>query len=89
MKYLSMRAMLHADQQKVRRTERLVAIGAASRQELEEVQAAHDVRESEVAAARQRLLLLGLTPEHVEGLHHAGNVVSDAPVRAPVDGVVA
>lgn len=88
MKYLSMRAMLHADQQKVRRTEKLVAIGAASRQELEEVKATHDARESEVAAARQRLLLLGLTPRQVDHLRAAGDVVSDVSVPAPADGVV-
>lgn len=88
MKYLSMRAMLHADHQKVKRTEKLVAIGAASRQELEEVQATHDAHESEVAAARQRLLLLGLTAQHVDGLRGAGDVVSDVSVRAPVNGVV-
>src|SRR3989442_10302724 len=36
MKYLSMRAMLEADHQKLVRTEKLVGLGAASRQELEE-----------------------------------------------------
>lgn len=88
MKYLSMQAMLHADQQKVTRTDKLVAIGAASRQELEEVKATHDARESEVAAARQRLLLLGLTPQQVDRLRAAGDVVSDVSVPAPADGVV-
>ena len=34
-KYLSMRAMLVADHQKLHRTQQLVAIGAASRQELQ------------------------------------------------------
>ncbi|MGH7325630.1 MAG: efflux RND transporter periplasmic adaptor subunit [Candidatus Rokuibacteriota bacterium] len=88
MKYLSMQAMLHADHQKVKRTEKLVAIGAASRQELEEVQAVRDARESEVAAARQRLLLLGLTPQQVDRVRGAGDVVSDVTVPAPVDGVI-
>src|SRR6266851_1109609 len=62
MKYLSMRAMLEADHQKLARTEKLVTLGAASRQELEEVTATHIGHETEVAAARQRLLLLGLSP---------------------------
>ena len=39
MKYLSMQAMLVADHQKLDRTEKLAAIGAASRQELEEITA--------------------------------------------------
>ncbi len=53
-KYLSMRAMLEADHQKLERTQKLVALGAASRQELEEVTAVHTGHETEVAAARQR-----------------------------------
>ena len=41
MKYLSMQAMLQADHQKLERTEKLATLGAASRQELEEVAAIH------------------------------------------------
>jgi multidrug efflux pump subunit AcrA (membrane-fusion protein) len=55
-KYLSMQAMLAADRQKLERTQQLVTIGAASRQELEEVTAMHVSRATEVEAARQRLL---------------------------------
>lgn len=88
MKYLSMRAMLGADHQKKLRTEKLVALGAASRQELEEVRAVHEARETEVAAARQRLLLLGLTAEQVTRLTGASHVVSDATVAAPAGGVI-
>jgi multidrug efflux pump subunit AcrA (membrane-fusion protein) len=61
MKYLSMQAMFVADHQKLDRTEKLAAIGAASRQELEEIIAVHHAHETELAAARQRLLLLGFT----------------------------
>jgi len=88
MKYLSMQAMLTADHQKLQRTEKLVAIGAASRQELEEVTAVHAAHETEVAAARQRLLLLGLSSEQVGRLRDATHVVSEVTVRAPGDGVV-
>jgi len=87
-KYLSMQAMLEADHQKLIRTEKLVALGAASRQELEEVTATHVGHATEVAAARQRLLLLGLSPDQVAGLTDASHVVSDVAVRAPVDGTV-
>jgi cobalt-zinc-cadmium efflux system membrane fusion protein len=58
MKYVSVQAMFEADHQKLVRTEKLVALGAASRQELEDVTAAHAGHSTEVAAARQRLLLL-------------------------------
>jgi len=88
MKYLSMRAMLEADHQKLVRTEKLVGLGAASRQELEEVTATHASRATEVAAARQRLLLFGLSPDQVAQLRDASHVVSEVTVQAPGDGVV-
>ena len=88
MKYLSMQAMLVADHQKLDRTEKLAAIGAASRQELEEVTAVHHAHETEVAAARQRLLLLGLTSEQVGALQDASQVVSEVTVTAPSEGLV-
>ena len=88
MKYLSMQAMLTADHQKLDRTEKLAAIGAASRQELEEITATHHARETEVAAARQRLLLLGLAPEQVRALRDAAQVVSEVTVTAPSEGLI-
>src|SRR5882724_832809 len=87
-KYLSMRAMLEADHQKLERTQKLVVLGAASRQELEEVTAVHTGHETEVAAARQRLLLLGLSTERVAKLESASQVVSEVTVSAPADGLV-
>jgi len=88
MKYLSMRAMLEADHQKLERTQKLVALGSASRQELEEVTAVHTGHETEVAAARQRLLLLGLSSERVASLEGASHVVSEITVMSPADGLV-
>jgi len=88
MKYLSMRAMLEADHQKLERTQKLVALGSASRQELEEVTAVHTGHETEVAAARQRLLLLGLSADRVAKLESASQVVSEVTVSAPADGLV-
>ena len=88
MKYLSMRAMLEADHKKLTRTGKLVDLGAASRQELEEVAAVHQAHATEVAAARQRLLLLGLSGDSVERLQNASQVVSEVAVPAPGDGVV-
>ena len=88
MKYLSGQAMLVADHQKRERTEKLVAIGAASRQELEEITAVHAAHETEVAAARQRLQLLGLSPQRVAALRSAADIVSEVTVPAPSGGVV-
>jgi RND family efflux transporter MFP subunit len=80
--------MFEADHQKLVRTEKLVTLGAASRQELEEVTAVHTGRETEVAAARQRLLLLGLSPRDVASLTDASHVVSEVTVSSPADGLV-
>ncbi len=87
-RYLSMAAMLEADQKKLGRTRQLVEIGAASRQDLEEVGAVHDSRATELAAARQRLLQLGLRAEQVEALRRPEQVVTEVVVPAPIDGVV-
>ncbi len=87
-KYLSMRAMLAADHQKLQRTQQLVDIGAASRQDLEEITASHASHATEVEAARQRLLLLGLSRAHVEALTTPSQIVSDVTVPAPIAGVI-
>jgi membrane fusion protein, heavy metal efflux system len=87
-KYLSMQAMLAADHQKLQRTQQLVAIGAASRQEVEEVTAIHASHATEVEAARQRLLLLGLSKAQVEALKSSSQVVADVIVPAPSAGVI-
>src|SRR5262245_57917410 len=87
-KYLSMQAMLAADHQKLQRTQQLVEIGAASRQELEEVTATHTSHATDVEAARQRLLLLGLSRAHVDALTSPRHVVSDIIVPAPMAGVI-
>jgi RND family efflux transporter MFP subunit len=88
MKYLSMRATFEADHQKLVRTEKLVTLGATSRQELEEVTAMHAGHETELAAARQRLLLLGLEARQVDSLTDASHVVSEVTVSAPANGEV-
>jgi RND family efflux transporter MFP subunit len=87
-KYLAMGAMLDADQKRLQRTQQLVDIGAASRQELEEVVAASASRATEVEAARQRLLLLGLTRKQVASLRRPSQIVSDVVVPAPISGII-
>jgi RND family efflux transporter MFP subunit len=83
-----MRAMLAADRQKLQRTQQLVEIGAASRQDLEEITATQASHATEVEAARQRLLLLGLSRAHVEALTQPSQIVSDVTVPAPIAGVI-
>jgi RND family efflux transporter MFP subunit len=87
-RYLSMAAMLEADHRKLERTRQLVEIGAASRQELEEVTAVYESHATEVASARQRLLQLGLQAEQVQALTSRKQIVSTVTVTAPIYGVI-
>jgi len=88
MKYLSMRAAFEADHLKLERTKDLLRVGASSRRDLEEATALHEAHETELAAARQRLLVLGLSSEQVGQLRDASQIISEVPVRAPADGTV-
>jgi RND family efflux transporter MFP subunit len=87
-KYMSMSALFEADHQKLERTRKLVEIGAASRQDLEEITAVHEARATEVQAARQRLQLLGLSAEQVRALASPSQVISTIVVPAPITGVI-
>jgi RND family efflux transporter MFP subunit len=87
-KYLSAKAMVEADRQKLKRTQQLAEIGAASRQELEEATAVHTSHATEAEAARQRLMLLGLTRKQVEALKSASQALATVVVPAPIDGVI-
>ncbi|MGH9320121.1 MAG: efflux RND transporter periplasmic adaptor subunit [Vicinamibacteria bacterium] len=87
-RYLSAKADFEYDHQVLKRTERLVEIGAASLQELEEVRAMHTRHEIEMEGARSRLILLGLEPEQVERLTSPDEVSATVSVPAPVAGVV-
>ena len=87
-KYMSMAALLEADHKKLERTQKLLEIGAASRQDLEEITAVHEAHATEVEAARQRLQLLGLSAEQVRTLTSPNQVVSTIVVPAPIAGVI-
>ncbi len=87
-KYLSMLAMLDADRRKLERTQQLVEIGAASRQELEDITAVRASHATEVESSRQRLLQIGLTREQIQALESPSQVVSTVVVPAPIDGVI-
>jgi cobalt-zinc-cadmium efflux system membrane fusion protein len=70
------------------RTERLVEIGAASREELEMATTKLRSAEAELANLRQRLLLLGLSPQRVNALRSSSQVSSDVSLPSPVSGTV-
>jgi membrane fusion protein, heavy metal efflux system len=70
------------------RTAELVEIGAASREEFEQSASMLKKAEAEVASQRQRLLLLGLTPQRVEALHTPAQISSEVQLAASAAGTV-
>ncbi|HWW77401.1 MAG TPA: efflux RND transporter periplasmic adaptor subunit [Pyrinomonadaceae bacterium] len=87
-RYLSSRAELDEHHKHHHRTAELVEIGAASREEFEQSTSMLKKAESEVAAQRQRLLLLGLTPQRVDALTTPSQVSSEVSLQAPAGGTV-
>src|SRR6266566_2494556 len=87
-KYLAAIAELDEHHKHHARTEKLVAIGAASREELELATSKLKAAESEVANLRQRLLLLGLSSQRVNALHSSSQVSSEVTLPAPASGTV-
>jgi RND family efflux transporter MFP subunit len=87
-KYLSVVAELEEHHKHHARTEKLVAIGAASREEFEMATSRLKAAESDVANLRQRLLLLGLSSQRVSALRSTSQVSSEVSVPAPTSGTV-
>lgn len=85
---IALRAEFDAAERQVNRTRRLVDIGAASRQELEQVHAEHAGHAAALAGARSRLVLLGMTPAAVDRLSDASEVSATIDVPSPLDGSV-
>jgi membrane fusion protein, heavy metal efflux system len=85
-KYLSAKADTDAGEARLRRTERLAALGSASQQEVEQVRAEHVRHETELREAAARLRLLGIDVEHLEDAH--ADMASTVVVAAPQAGVV-
>jgi RND family efflux transporter MFP subunit len=86
--YVAARALLGAHDRELQRTEKLVAIGAASRQELEKIHAEHAAQIAAVQSARSQLELLGVPAPVLDGLAHGQPVSATTRVPAPIDGVV-
>ena len=87
-RYVSARAELDAHERELQRTEKLVEIGAASRQELERLHAEHISKLTAVESARARLELLGLSGAAIAGLAPGKDVGAVIAVPAPITGVV-
>ena len=87
-RYLTALADLEEHHKHHARTIKLVEIGAASREELEQATTKFKTAQSEVAAQRQRLLLLGLNAGRIAQLKSPTQVNSEVALPAPVSGVV-
>jgi cobalt-zinc-cadmium efflux system membrane fusion protein len=87
-KYLTALADLEEHHKHHSRTMKLVEIGAASREEVEQAVTKLRTAEAEVASQRQRLLLLGLSPQRVSQLKSSSQVSSEVSLPAPVSGSV-
>lgn len=87
-RYISARAELEAHERELQRTEKLVEIGAASRQELERLHAEHTARVAAVESARSRLELLGGSAAAITSLSSGKPGGSVTTVAAPITGVV-
>ncbi|HVZ19163.1 MAG TPA: efflux RND transporter periplasmic adaptor subunit [Terriglobales bacterium] len=86
--YVSFNAELEAEHKKLVRTQELVRLGAASRQELEEIEANHQVHAAHVEEARQKLLLLGLDERQVGDVAAGRQASTNITIPSPLDGVV-
>lgn len=87
-RYVTARAELDAHEQELARTEKLVALGAASKQELERVEAEHTSRRADLQSVASRLRLLGLSAGAIEALGPGTAVEATTNVPAPITGVV-
>lgn len=87
-RYLTATAMLDEHHKHHRRTVNLVEIGAASREELEQATTKLRSSELEVASLRQRLLLLGFSPNRIGGLRASDPVSSHIALEAPISGLI-
>jgi membrane fusion protein, heavy metal efflux system len=92
--YLSMLAEIEKHHQHYNRTVKLVEIGAASREELEEATATYKTEQARLTAARQKLLLLGMSATQIDELREGiqigqtGQMSALMSVEAPAAGTI-
>ena len=87
-RYVSAQAMLDAHDRELQRTQKLVEIGAASRQELEKIHAEHAAQTAAVQSARSQLELLGVSGSALDDMASGRSMNAATKVPAPIDGIV-
>ncbi|HKC87892.1 MAG TPA: efflux RND transporter periplasmic adaptor subunit [Blastocatellia bacterium] len=86
--YLGMLAEIERHHQKYKRAEKLVEIGAASREEFEGVSAEYKIEQAKLTAARQKLLLLGMSAKQLDELRDSNQTGALISVEAPASGAI-
>ena len=87
-KYLSAKAELGAHEQELARTTKLVAIGAASQQEMERLHAEHSAKLAGAQSLRSRLVLLGMAAPAIDALSPGKDIDATIDIPAPIAGVI-
>ena len=87
-RYVTAFAELDEHHKHHRRTVKLLEIGAVSREELEQATTKLRTAEADVANMRQKLLLLGLSPQRVNSLNTSSQVSSEVSIPSPASGSV-
>ena len=86
--YLSDLAIEAADRKKLKRTQDLLQLGAASQQEVEELDAVFAGHQARVQASREKLRLLGVSTAQTGATSRSQNINGTLVVPAPVRGIV-
>ena len=86
--FIAARSQLAAHDLALARTQRLFAIGAASRQELEKMDAEKAEMTRVVETARARLALLGIPEDKAQRIASPADVVTTFDVKSPIAGMI-
>src|SRR5262249_18312284 len=86
--YLTMQAEIEKHHKHFRRAAELVELGAISREEYEDIASQYKTEEAKLSAARQRLLLLGMTAKQIDDLQAPGQMNALVIVAAPSSGLI-
>jgi cobalt-zinc-cadmium efflux system membrane fusion protein len=86
--FISAKAQREAHGLALTRTQRLYAIGAASREELEKMTAEASEMDRALETARARLALLGIPEDRAQRLASPADVVTTFEVKAPFAGII-
>jgi RND family efflux transporter MFP subunit len=86
--FIAARAQLAAHDLMLTRAQRLFAIGAVSRQELEKLDAEKAAMTQAVETARARLVLLGIPEEKAQRIASPADVITTFDVKSPIAGVI-